>query len=97
MRDTILMMPTPEIPAEQLAEMTLAVRAFVASLLVSMDQQRVRMQAEMDELKAQVNRLTPEKSSMPPSTQPPLLGRLRSRNPRRGEADKKGIDVSFAN
>ncbi|HEY0981720.1 IS66 family transposase [Schlesneria sp.] len=65
------MNPTPEIPAELLAEMTPAVRAFVESLLASMELQRVRMQAEIDELKAQVKRLTPQNSSIPPSTQHP--------------------------
>ncbi|HEY0982791.1 IS66 family transposase [Schlesneria sp.] len=60
-----------EIPAELLAEMTPAVRAFVASLLASMESQRARMQEEIDDLKAQVKRLTPQNSSMPPSTQHP--------------------------
>ena len=63
-----------EIPAEILAEMTPAVRAFVESLLSAMadkDAQIARMQAEIDELKSQVKRLTPQNSSVPPSTQHP--------------------------
>lgn len=56
-----------EIPAEILAEMTPAVRAFVESLLAQM----AKMQAEIDELKSQVKRLTPQNSSVPPSTQHP--------------------------
>ncbi len=63
-----------EIPAEILAEMTPAVRAFVDSLLVQMAEMRVqaaKMQTEIDELKSQVKRLTPQNSSVPPSTQHP--------------------------
>jgi transposase len=63
-----------EIPAELLAEMTPAVRAFVESLLLQMAEMRVqavRMQSEIDELKTQVKRLTPQNSSVPPSTQHP--------------------------
>ncbi len=56
-----------EIPAEILAEMTPAVRALFESLLAQM----AAMQAEIDELKTQVKRLTPQNSSMPPSTQHP--------------------------
>ena len=56
-----------EIPAEVLAEMTPVVRAFVESL----DAQMAKMQAEIDELKSQVKRLTPQNSSVPPSTQHP--------------------------
>jgi transposase len=61
----------PEIPPELLAEMTPAARAFVESLLVQMAEMRAAMQAEIDELKAQVKRLTPQNSSVPPSTQHP--------------------------
>ncbi len=53
-----------EIPPELLAEMTPAVRVFVEALLVQMAQ----MRAEMEELKSQVKRLTPQNSSVPPST-----------------------------
>jgi transposase len=56
-----------EIPAELLAEMTPAVRVFVESLLIRM----ADMQAEIDDLKTQVKRLTPQNSSVPPSTQHP--------------------------
>lgn len=56
-----------EIPPEILAEMTPAVRAFVESLLVQM----AAMQDEIDELKSQLKRLTPQNSSLPPSTQHP--------------------------
>ena len=56
-----------DIPAELLAEMTPNVRVFVESLLVRM----AEMQAEIDELKTQVKRLTPQNSSVPPSTQHP--------------------------
>ena len=56
-----------EIPPELLAEMTPAVRVFVESLLIQMSD----MQAEIDELKTQVKRLTPQNSSVPPSTQHP--------------------------
>lgn len=52
-------------PGLILAEMTAAVRAFVESLLVQM----AAMQVEIDELKTQVKRLTPQNSSVPPSTQ----------------------------
>ena len=53
-----------DIPPELLAEMTPAVRVYVESLLVRM----AGMQAELDELKAQVKKLTPQNSSVPPST-----------------------------
>jgi len=56
-----------EIPAELLAEMTPAVRVFVESLLVQM----ADMRAEIEDLKTQVKRLTPQNSSLPPSTQHP--------------------------
>ena len=56
-----------EIPPELLAEMTPAVRVFVESLLIQMS----AMQAEIDDLKTQVKRLTPQNSSVPPSTQHP--------------------------
>jgi hypothetical protein len=45
--------------------MTPAVRVFVESLLLQMAQ----MRAEIEELKSQVKRLTPQNSSVPPSTQ----------------------------
>lgn len=60
-----------KIPPELLAEMTPAVRVFVESLLVRMADMQMAMQAEIDELKAQVKRLTPQNSSVPPSTQHP--------------------------
>ena len=56
-----------EIPAELLAEMTPAVRMFVESLFVQMSD----MRAEIEDLKTQVKRLTPQNSSLPPSTQHP--------------------------
>jgi transposase len=56
-----------EIPAELLVEMTPAVRVFVESLLVQM----ADMRAEIEDLKTQVQRLTPQNSSLPPSTQHP--------------------------
>ena len=56
-----------EIPAELLVEMTPAVRVFVESLLVQM----ADMRAEIEDLKTQVKRLTPQNSSLPPSTQHP--------------------------
>ena len=59
------------IPPELLAEMTPAVRVFVESLLVEMAEVQAAMQAEIDELKSQVKRLTPQNSSVPPSTQHP--------------------------
>ena len=72
-----------EIPPELLAEMTPAVRVYVESLLV-------RMQAELDELKAQVKKLTPQNSSMPPSTvhphaRPPAKPKPKSRKNRGGQ------------
>lgn len=60
-----------EIPPELLAEMTPAVRAFVESLMLQMAEMQARMQAEIDDLKAQVKKLTPKNSSVPPSTQHP--------------------------
>jgi transposase len=56
-----------EIPPELLAEMTPAVRVFIEALLLQMAQ----MRAEIEELKSQVKRLTPQNSSLPPSTQHP--------------------------
>jgi transposase len=56
-----------EIPPELLAEMTPAVRVFVESLLMQM----ADMRAEIEDLKSQVKRLTPQNSSVPPSTQHP--------------------------
>ena len=55
-----------DIPPELLAEMTPAVRAFIESLLVQMAEMQAQMQAEIDELKAQVKKLTPKNSSVPP-------------------------------
>ena len=63
----ILMTRMSEIPPELLAEMTPAVRVFVESLLIQMSAR----QAEIDDLKTQVKRLTPQNSSVPPSTQHP--------------------------
>ena len=60
-----------EIPPELLAEMTPPVRAFVESLMLQMAEMQARMQAEIDDLKAQVKKLTPKNSSVPPSTQHP--------------------------
>ena len=60
-----------EIPPELLAEMTPAVRAFVESWMLQMAEMQARMQAEIDDLKAQVKKLTPKNSSVPPSTQHP--------------------------
>ena len=70
-RDITCMTRMSDIPPELLAEMTPAVRAFVESLLVQMAEMQARMQAEIDELKAQVKKLTPKNSSVPPSTQHP--------------------------
>ena len=58
-----------EIPPGLLAQMTPAAGAFVESLLVQMAEMQARMQAEIDELKAQVKKLTPKNSSVSPSTQ----------------------------
>ena len=52
-----------DIPPELLAEMTPAVRAFVESLLVQMAEMQARMQAEIDELKAQVKKLTEKRAT----------------------------------
>ena len=60
-----------EIPPALLAEMTPAVRAFVESWMLQMAEMQARMQAEIDDLKAQVKKLTPKNSSVPPSTQHP--------------------------
>lgn len=49
-----------DIPPELLAEMTPNVRAFVESLLFQMAEMQARMQSEIDELKAQVKKLTPK-------------------------------------
>ena len=43
-----------EIPPALLAEMTPSVRAFVESLMLQMAEMQARMQAEIDDLKAQV-------------------------------------------
>ena len=79
-----------DIPPELLAEMTPAVRAFVESLLVQMAEMQARMQAEIDELKAQVKKLTPKNSSVPPSTQhpharPPAKQKPKSKKKRGGQ------------
>ena len=60
-----------EIPAEVSAEMTPVVCAFFESLEVQMSAMLAKMQAEIDDLKSQVKRLTPQNSSVPPSTQHP--------------------------
>jgi transposase len=75
-----------EIPAELLAEMTPAVRLFVESLLVQM----ADMRAEIEDLKTQVKRLTPQNSSVPPSTQhpharPPAKPKTKSKRKRGGQ------------
>jgi len=60
--------PNPlTIPPELDAEMTPAVRAFVASLLKRI----ARMEAELQDLQRQVKGKTPQNSSLPPSTQHP--------------------------
>ena len=79
-----------KIPPELLAEMTPAVRVFVESLLVRMADMQMAMQAEIDELKAQVKRLTPQNSSVPPSTQhpharPPAKRKPKSKKQRGGQ------------
>lgn len=81
-----------EIPAELLAEMTPAVRVFVESLLVQM----ADMQAEIEDLKAQVKRLTPQNSSVPPSTQHPHARhvahpRAKSKNKRGGQLGHRRV------
>jgi transposase len=75
-----------EIPPELLAEMTPAVRVYVESMLVRM----AGMQAELDELKAQVKKLTPQNSSVPPSTvhphaRPPAKPKPKSKKKRGGQ------------
>jgi transposase len=62
-----MMMSISQIPPELLSEMTPAVRVFVETRLARM----ADMQAEIDDLKTQVKRLTPQNSSVPPSTQHP--------------------------
>lgn len=84
-----------DIPPELLAEMTPAVRAFIESLLVQMAEMQARMQAEIDELKAQVKKLTPKNSSVPPSTQhpharPPANPKSKSKKKRGGQNDCQG-------
>ena len=79
-----------KIPPELFAEMTPAVREFVESLLVRMADMHMAMQAEIDELKAQVKRLTPQNSSVPPSTQhpharPPAKPKSKSKKQRGGQ------------
>ena len=74
------------VTADLLLEMTPAVRAFVEGLL----RQRAEMQAEIDDLKAQVGRLTPKNSSVPPSTQhpharPPRKAKPKSKRKRGGQ------------
>lgn len=60
--------PNPlTIPPELDVEMAPVVRAFVASLL----EQIARMEAELQELRRQVQGKTPQNSSLPPSTQHP--------------------------
>ena len=83
-----------DIPPELLAEMTPAVQAFVESLLVQMAEMQARMQAEIDELKAQVKKLTPRNSSVPPSTQhpharPPAKPKPKSKKTRGGQNGHK--------
>lgn len=88
-----------DIPPELLAEMTPAVSAFVESLLIQMAEMRARMQAEIDELKTQVKRLTPKNSSVPPSTQHPHAGLAAKPKAKRRShmADRKDISAQFAN
>jgi transposase len=81
-----------EIPLELLAEMTPAVRVFVESLLI----QVATMQAEIDELKMQVKRLTPQNSSVPPSTQhphsrPAAKPKTKSKKKRGGQAGHRQV------
>ena len=70
----------------RMSEIPPAVRVYVKSLLVRMD----GMQVELDELKAQVKRLTPQNSSVPPSTvhphaRPPAKPKSRSKKKRGGQ------------
>ncbi|MAT15063.1 MAG: hypothetical protein CMJ46_07310 [Planctomyces sp.] len=63
-----------DIPDELLAEMTPAVRAFVETLFARMTALEERidvLQAENEQLRSQVKRLTPRNSSLPPSSQHP--------------------------
>ncbi len=86
-----------QIPAEIFAEMTPAVRAFVEGLLSTIDAQQAqiaKMQVEIDELKSQVKRLTPQNSSVPSSTvhphaRPAPKPKPKSKRTRGGQAGHK--------
>jgi len=86
-----------EIPPELLAEMTPAVRVFVESLLVRMADVQTAMQSEIDGLKAQVKRLTPKNSSVPPrrGIRMPDRRRSQNRNQRSSEADSTDTFTSL--
>lgn len=63
-----------DIPDELLAEMTPAVRAFVETLfarITALEERIDVLQAENEQLRSQVKRLTPQNSSLPPSSQHP--------------------------
>ena len=60
--DITFMTRMSQIPPENWAEMTPAVRVFVESLLIQIPD----MRAQIDDLKAPVKRLVPQNSSMPP-------------------------------
>lgn len=81
-----------DIPAELLAEMTPNVRVFVESLL----NQMADMRAEIEDLKLQVKRLTPQNSSVPPSTQhpharPAVKPKAKSKNKRGGQKGHRRV------
>ena len=88
-----------DIPPELLAEMTPAVRAFVESLMVQMAEMQARMQAEIDELKAQVKNLTPKNSPCPLRLSIRMLDLRPSqnRNQRKNVAGRTDTNARFAN
>jgi len=79
----------PTIPPELDAEMTPPVRAFAQSLLARVAQ----LEAELEKLRRQVKRKTPQNSSLPPSTQhphaKPKSGKRKSKKKRGGQPGHK--------
>ena len=81
--------PVMTIPPELDAEMTSAVRVYVLSILSTMQ----HLQGRVDELESKVGKLTPQNSSVPPSTQhphgKPKLPKPKSKRPRGGQPGHK--------
>lgn len=90
---------TSPIPVELLAEMTPAVRVYVEQLaarnaalearVAALEATVLALQAENELLRKQIRKLTPQNSSLPPSSQHPHARPPADKRPRKGKRKKK--------